>query len=224
MSNTEQAQEPTMEEILASIRRIISDDSETETPDEPEAAAEEPAAEAEEAPEMVEPPASAEPDEAEQIDFDALDIGDDDEEEDVLDLTDVVEDTAEEDAEVAGFEEDASDDLGDIEFVDIEETAEPEEAAEPEMAFDAVSEPEAEPSADERIMSEVTDGAVASAFGQLASTLLSRDGSTRTLEELVQEMLRPMLKSWLDENLPSIVEDLVRQEIERAARRGGGGR
>ena len=38
------------------------------------------------------------------------------------------------------------------------------------------------------------------------------------IEESVREMLRPMLKSWLDDNLPGIVERLVRQEIERMAR------
>ena len=40
----------------------------------------------------------------------------------------------------------------------------------------------------------------------------------RTLEDLVREMLRPMLKSWLDDNLPGLVERLVRTEIERVAR------
>lgn len=36
----------------------------------------------------------------------------------------------------------------------------------------------------------------------------------------MKEMLRPMLKTWLDENLPRVVEGLVRQEIERITRRG----
>ena len=40
----------------------------------------------------------------------------------------------------------------------------------------------------------------------------------RTLEDLVQEMLRPLLKSWLDGNLPRLVERLVRAEIERVSR------
>jgi cell pole-organizing protein PopZ len=39
-----------------------------------------------------------------------------------------------------------------------------------------------------------------------------------TLEDLVKEMLRPMLKTWLDDNLPSMVERLVRAEIERVSR------
>ena len=42
--------------------------------------------------------------------------------------------------------------------------------------------------------------------------------NARTLEDLVRDMLRPMLKSWLDDNLPSVVERLVRAEIERVSR------
>ena len=44
--------------------------------------------------------------------------------------------------------------------------------------------------------------------------------NSRTIDELVQEMLRPMLKAWLDDNLPVIVERMVRQEIERVTRGG----
>ena len=40
----------------------------------------------------------------------------------------------------------------------------------------------------------------------------------RTLEDLDKEMLRPMLKSWLDDNLPSLVERIVKAEIERVSR------
>jgi uncharacterized protein len=39
-----------------------------------------------------------------------------------------------------------------------------------------------------------------------------------TLDDVVRETLRPMLKSWLDENLPSLVERMVQSEIERVAR------
>jgi cell pole-organizing protein PopZ len=46
--------------------------------------------------------------------------------------------------------------------------------------------------------------------------------NARTLEDLVREMLRPMLKVWLDDNLPGMVERLVRAEIERVSRGGGG--
>ena len=55
-----------------------------------------------------------------------------------------------------------------------------------------------------------------SAFNTLAQTVLVQNA--RTLEDLVREMLRPMLKAWLDENLPGTVERLVRAEIERVSR------
>ena len=54
------------------------------------------------------------------------------------------------------------------------------------------------------------------AFKILAHNVLVENAST--LEDLVREMLRPMLKSWLDDNLPSLVERLVRAEIARASR------
>jgi len=71
------------------------------------------------------------------------------------------------------------------------------------------------------LMSAATTAAVDSAFHALAQNAQAqaaqaRDG--RTLEEVVSELLRPMLKAWLDENLPDLVERLVRAEIERVSR------
>lgn len=66
------------------------------------------------------------------------------------------------------------------------------------------------------VMSRATFSAVETAFNSLAATVLSNNA--RTLEDLVKEMLRPMLKNWLDDNLPSLVERLVRAEIERVSR------
>lgn len=66
------------------------------------------------------------------------------------------------------------------------------------------------------LLSPAADAAVTASFGDLATTLLS--GHARTLEDLVKDMLRPMLKSWLDTNLPPLVERLVRDEIERVSR------
>src|SRR5262249_6840900 len=81
----------------------------------------------------------------------------------------------------------------------------------------------------ERIVSDVTSGAAAAAFAQLGA--LPRDrrrdaemplgGAERTLEEIVRDMLRPMLQSWLDEHLPAIVERLVREEIARVVDEAG---
>jgi cell pole-organizing protein PopZ len=66
------------------------------------------------------------------------------------------------------------------------------------------------------ILSQSTVSAVESAFNTLAHTVLSNNA--RTLEDLVKEMLRPMLKAWLDDNLPGLVERIVKAEIERVSR------
>lgn len=66
------------------------------------------------------------------------------------------------------------------------------------------------------ILAPTTVNAVESAFNALANTVLSNNA--RTLEDLVKEMLRPMLKSWLDDNLPALVERIVKAEIERVSR------
>jgi cell pole-organizing protein PopZ len=173
-----------MEEILASIRRIISDDPNAGRP----AVIEE------------EVHVAAAPDD------------------DVLDLAKVAQE-----ANVAE-EPPASDEVA---FRDIDESAhepvsEPvsEPISEPVMAQSAQqTEPnfEAAP-AEERIMSPNTDATVSHAFRSLANTILTNNA--RTLEDLVREMMRPMLKTWLDDNLPALVERLVRTEIERVARGG----
>jgi uncharacterized protein len=70
--------------------------------------------------------------------------------------------------------------------------------------------------APQQILSHSTVSAVESAFNSLANTVLSNNA--RTLEDLVKEMMRPMLKSWLDDNLPGLVERIVKAEIERVSR------
>ena len=76
--------------------------------------------------------------------------------------------------------------------------------------------PASQRSASEGLVSAATAAAVDVAFGTLAQTAQPRNG--RTVEELVSELIRPMLKTWLDDNLPAIVERLVRAEIERLSR------
>jgi cell pole-organizing protein PopZ len=68
------------------------------------------------------------------------------------------------------------------------------------------------------LLSPRTTAAVDTAFHSLTHTVLSHN--PRTLEDLVRDMLKPMLKEWLDANLPDMVERLVRAEIERVSRRG----
>jgi cell pole-organizing protein PopZ len=82
-----------------------------------------------------------------------------------------------------------------------------------DMAFDL---PPPSPMDSPPILSRSTVSAVESAFNSLAHTVLSNNA--RTLEDLVKEMLRPMLKSWLDDNLPGLVERIVKAEIERVSR------
>ena len=68
-----------------------------------------------------------------------------------------------------------------------------------------------------RLLSGSTGDQVAASFGTLTRTVAS---NTRSMEDVVTDVLRPMLKSWLDDNLPELVERLVRAEIERVARQG----
>jgi uncharacterized protein len=78
------------------------------------------------------------------------------------------------------------------------------------------SRPESAPGAP--LLSPRTSAAVDTAFNSLTQTVLSQN--PRTLEDLVREMLKPMLREWLDANLPDMVERMVRAEIERLSRRG----
>lgn len=72
--------------------------------------------------------------------------------------------------------------------------------------------------ADGPLLSPRTAAAVDTAFGALKDTVVTHNPPT--LEDLAREMLRPMLKAWLDANLPGMVERLVQAEIERVSRRG----
>jgi cell pole-organizing protein PopZ len=76
-----------------------------------------------------------------------------------------------------------------------------------------------EPEGQRRPLMPNGNNAVHSAWNELAQTVLVENG--RTLLDLVREMLRPMLKSWLDDNLPTVVERLVLAEIERIVGKPG---
>jgi hypothetical protein len=169
-----------MEEILASIRRIISEDDA-------------PAAEAEAAPEPApEPPLASAPEPEPEPEAAPA--------EDVLELTDRVETPAET--------------VGDI---DAYEPPKPEPApvaaAPPRPAPVAFAAPEP----DEDLISPPTASAAAGAFGKL-SDAIAMPAAGRTLEDLTRELLRPLLKAWLDDNLPRIVEAKVAEEVERISR------
>jgi uncharacterized protein len=78
--------------------------------------------------------------------------------------------------------------------------------------------PPSRPAPDAMISAEATSVA-ASSFNRLSEQIFGREGTERSIDDLARELLHPMLKHWLDQNLPRLVEKLVREEIERVARR-----
>jgi uncharacterized protein len=69
------------------------------------------------------------------------------------------------------------------------------------------------------LISNETSASVSGAFDLLSASL--KPSQPQTVDDLMKEMLRPMLKAWLNDNLPSLVERLVRDEIERVTRSRG---
>jgi cell pole-organizing protein PopZ len=207
MSQSARAQEPSMEEILASIRRIIADD--TSDTAKPVAAAPAPAPKVPPAPPA--PPPAAPTKAMSQDDIDAmLADGAAEEDDEVLDLGEPVQ-PPRQPAPASNFRQVPAND------VTFREDPIPEPELSPinhpvyvEAAAPAVPQ--------ERLLSAETNAAVTAAFGTLATTILAEN--SRSIEDLVRELLRPMLKAWLDDNLPGMVERLVRAEIERVARGG----
>jgi len=216
MTQAAKAQEPSMEEILASIRRIIADDD-----TKPAAKAPEPPPKAPPAPppppKVEAPPAAA----MNQNDIDAMLAGLDEPAEpdppppppppppepepEVLELTEAM--------QAPAFRKiDAHQDVVFEEVAPPPPPPSPRRMVEPPRPLPSP----AMPAMDEHIMSNATAAAVDSAFNALAQTVLVQNA--KTLEDLVKDMLRPMLQHWLDNNLPTLVERLVRQEIERVAR------
>jgi uncharacterized protein len=90
-------------------------------------------------------------------------------------------------------------------------------AVEPEPARPvATPAPEAPPP----LVSPVAENASRNALSALSSLVVKPDvAGSDTLEGLVREMLRPMLKEWLDANLPEVVERLVAKEVARISGR-----
>ena len=93
---------------------------------------------------------------------------------------------------------------------------------EPEPARKTAQAADPAPSDGERLQKLIAgeaEDALAAAFGRISALRVTAE--TRTLDGLVADLLRPMLKEWLDANLPAIVERLVKQEIERIAAEAG---
>ncbi len=70
------------------------------------------------------------------------------------------------------------------------------------------------------LMSAESAYAAQASFQALSNSLMAQLSGDGRLHEMTRDMLQPLLKGWLDENLPTLVEKLVREEIERVARRG----
>lgn len=207
------AQEPTMEEILASIRRIISeDDAPAETA--PAAAAPDSTPEPEVEPFEAEVVSPALMDETPSVQEPEAS------EEDVLELTDTYEAPA---AESIG-DLDVSP-AADVDPFPVEAVSESVFAPEPEHPSDTTSLDT--PKSYDTLVGDSAAASAASAFAGLASSLKKPEPmetsipSGPTLDELARSLLRPMLKEWLDANLPGIVEAQVRKEVERIARSAG---
>jgi cell pole-organizing protein PopZ len=201
MRRAQRAHEPSMEEILASIRAIIADDREGD----PTRAAPKPAAkpapnvayptseaalvrEVEAAPAKMDVPASAPADAGPP---NTVSI-----------------------APEPSLPQAVDRDIPSV--VRMRPEIEPAVAPTPEAESETPSAP-AEAS-DAPLLSEAADRAVMASFEALSSSVALHNAEL--VESLTREMLRPMIKTWLDENLPSLVERLVRAEIQRVARGG----
>jgi len=205
MTDQTAAQEPTMEEILASIRRIISED---DAPAETASAAAAPQPEIEAAPVveaspalMDETPSMQEPEAAD---------------EDVLELTEA-------------WQAPAAESIGDLDVLTPEQPEPFPSAPISESVFaDPAPIRTPEPTtAYDSLVGDSASASAASAFAGFASSLKQPEPadvsfpSGPTIDEMVRGLLRPMLKEWLDGNLPAIVEAQVRKEVERIARTAG---
>ncbi len=191
------APEPTMEEILASIRRIISED---------DAPAADPVAAADAAPAGGGEPHEPEP------------------HEDVLELTQVAPEPPPAPRAPAPV---AAETVGDLDVFDAPEPAPPPPPRRPAPVARA-PDPEPEPASwsaaghemdeEEPLIADHSADTAAGHFGALAQSL-AMPASGRSLEDVVRELLRPLLKEWLDTNLTQIVETTVQAEVERISRR-----
>ncbi len=212
MSQPAKEQEPSMEEILASIRRIIADDDSGRDALNGKAAGQ---------PRAAPPPAPPPPRSAasKQDEIDAM-IADIDTTgrvarveaaPDILDLTEQMAAPAPAPA-APGFRTIH----GESDVVFSDQASEPPPRMQPRMTEEPQRQRPMSSLHDSQLLSQAATAAVDQAFSTLANTVLG--SNARTLEDLVKDMLRPMLKTWLDDNLPVLVERLVRAEIDRVSR------
>ncbi|WP_425408308.1 DUF2497 domain-containing protein [Hyphococcus sp.] len=169
--------EPSMEEILASIRKIISEDEEDQS-----------------APEAVPPAASPKPAPA------------------------PVEMQNEEPLEEPKDHTEEPMPLTSPKPVEAMEPA-PETASARDDSMKHELAAAMQDEGEEEILDKTTAEVASQAFRNLSQSVRVSEGPGKTLEDIVTEMLRPMVKEWLDANLPAIVEEKVEEEVQRVARR-----
>ncbi len=240
MSDAQNQGEPTMEEILASIRKIISEDGTAEgeeaTDQEAAAEAEPAAAEPEAVPEAPAEEAAADEapvDQAPAAEAAEAAYGDDD---DVLDLTRMVGEDGDvvdlaEVADEAPVAEDAAPavELPDLTADELDDDDDEASSIPDLIAVDGgdAVEPELPAGGDEAsLLADTTQAAVTGSLSDLSDAASPQNalagalmGNNKTLEVLVREVMEPYLKSWLDENLAGLVERIVRDEVQKMARR-----
>lgn len=203
MSDSDTEQEPSIEEILTSIRQIISDDDEEE-----ETTAAPPAEKQKEKP-APEP----EPEEEEPIELtekaDPEPAEEEDEPEDELEPEAEPEPEPEPEPESEGIME-----------IDMQDAEDEEPEADEDDTMDEIDEPPpARVKDDDALLTQRAEDAAYTGFKQLAAKTAIDTITGVTIEEIVRDELRPMLRVWLDQNLPDIVERLVKDELDKVARR-----
>jgi cell pole-organizing protein PopZ len=236
MNDAKTPEEPSIEEILGSIRRIIADDDEAPRPA--------PVQTAPAAPQPMPQQTFSAQTQAESTQFISNDIFDDaaDEDDEPLELTQKIDTDgtiidvppAEEPSYTAPAAASYAQSLeDDIIMIDDDNKSLEEQMAEA-IAQQAQQAPQPQtPIADaptnseifssETLVSQTAADATAAVMAKLArGTGVNRPGNEgTTIEDLVKEMLRPMLREWLDENLPELVQSMVERELERISRRVG---
>ena len=200
-----------MEEILASIRRIIAEDGGDQASPGAAAGQQRDRMDVSRDAHMAEP------------------ASDDD---DVLELTEVVDtpdadgaamseqrpETSPDSGGLDDFEIEQEEVVEEVLVIDDEDPLDAREPRQPDFGDDARSDARSE--LEERLVSAGTAAAAAAAFAGLGGSRLSGETIVggNTLDAIVRELLRPLLKQWLDTHLPAIVDDAVRDEIARIAR------
>ena len=244
-------EEPSMEDILASIRRILSEDGEEEgaeaapaaadpapeappaeddmaaameemaAAEEPEAPAEDDMAAAMEAMEAEDPaPAAEEPEE--EMDMAAAMENMEAEEPAALAAPAVQVELAEDEPEPAPPPPPAPAPEAPVQATPAPPPAPARPGGEPDISsiLDLTKEMiTSVPEGSEGLVSTATYRASTDVLGDLARAILGQrelqvGGSDITLEGMVREMMRPLLKEWLDQNLPYLIERLVKKEID----------